>query len=452
MTPNASLNSSVEFKSAELKRELGARDLTLFAIATITGARWIPAAAHAGPGSILLWLLAAPLFLIPLSIAITVLTLRHPSAGGMYLWARADYGPWHGFLCFWIYWIATVFWFPSAAMFYTGAAGLADNRFWLVTVSLIAIWASLGTNIVGMKIGKWTENLGAVAAWILAAAFGIAAVLMWQRNGLATHFHLLPDMNWGTVNFWGTIAFGFTGFEVIGMMGAEIRNPRRDIPKAAWISSIFATVFYAGGTAALLVILQPEKIGELNGLSQTAEAAGSTLHVPWLVPLIAALVLCSAIGQFGGLGASVARMPFAAGADHLLPAAFAKLHPRWATPHVAMISFGVVASFMLVAIQLGDTARAAYETLVSLMVIASFLPYIYIFGSAWKAGKRLSAISGWFVTLVALVCSVVPPDGTRVWLFESKLALGTGAMILSAFIVYKRYPAHKHIHQYTGKR
>ncbi len=365
----------------------------------------------------------------------------------MYLWARADYGPWHGFLCFWIYWMATMIWFPSAAMFYTSAAiymlgpgyaHLADNRMVLVSASLVAIWLALGTNIVGMKIGKWTENAGAIAAWTLAVTLAVLAVLMFRRAGSATPFHLVPELNWDTVNLQASIAYGVTGFEVVGMMGAEIRDPKRDIPKAAWLSSIFVALFYAGSTAALLVILRPDKITELNGLAQTAEAAGAALGMPWLAAAIALLVLFSAIGQFGGLGSSVARMPFAAGVDHLLPEAFAKVHPRWATPHIAMISFGVLASLLLIGIQLGDSARAAYETLVSLMVIAGFLPFIYIFGSAWKAGKRISSISGWSITFLAIVCAVVPPADTRVWLFEVKLFGGTLAVIGSALWVYRR--------------
>ena len=96
----------------------------------------------------------------------------------------------------------------------------------------------------------------------------------------------------------------------------------------------------------------------------------------------------------------------------------------------------------MIAIQLGDSIRAAYQTIVSLMVISGFLPYIYIFGSAWKAGKRFSALSGWGVTLLALFCSVIPTaDISRVWLFETKLAVGTIAVIASAFLVYRR-PSH----------
>jgi amino acid transporter len=432
---------------AGLKRELGTRDLTLLAIAIITGARWIPAAAHAGSGSILLWLLAAPLFLIPLAIAIAALTLRDPSAGGPYVWTRKDFGPWHGFLCFWVYWMAMVIWVPSAAMFYTSAAvymmgpryaHLAGDRVYLVTASLAVIWLAQGTNIVGMKVGKWTQNMGAISCWLLGATLITLAALMWRKSGSATHFELMPAMNWGTVNFWASIAYGVTGFECIGMVGAEIRHPARDIPRAAWISSLFATAFYAGSTAAVLVLLRPDKISELNGLAQAAEAAGAGLGAAWLVPAVALLVLCSAIGQFGGIGAAVARMPMAAGVDRLLPAAFGRLHPKWATPHLSMILFGLVASGLLILIQLGDTARAAYETLVSLMVIAGFLPYIYMFGSAWKLGKRGAAALGWGVTLLAIACSIVPPAEVRVWLFETKLAAGTAAVIGSAFLVYRR--------------
>jgi glutamate:GABA antiporter len=83
--------------------------------------------------------------------------------------------------------------------------------------------------------------------------------------------------------------------------------------------------------------------------------------------------------------------------------------------------------------------RVAYHEMVSLMVIAGFLPYLYIFGSAWKAGKRLTAAFGGAMTVLALLCSVVPPaEITRVWLFEGKLAAGTLAVVVSAWLVYRR--------------
>src|SRR5438270_8903194 len=142
----------------ELRRELGLRDLTLYAIACIVGTRWIAAAAHAGPGSVTLWLLAALFFVAPLAVAVAALTVKYPGAGGLYLWTRGDFGPWHGFLCFWLYWIGIAVWFPSAAMFYMSmttyalgppVAQLSLNRTYLVVASLAAILIALGTNLVG---------------------------------------------------------------------------------------------------------------------------------------------------------------------------------------------------------------------------------------------------------------------------------------------------------------
>ena len=76
------------------------------------------------------------------------------------------------------------------------------------------------------------------------------------------------------------------------------------------------------------------------------------------------------------------------------------------------------------------------------MVIVGFLPYLYIFGSAWRAGKRVSAVSGWAITLLAIACSVAPTaEVTNVWLFEAKLAAGTAAVIASAWLMYRRKPS-----------
>src|SRR5579883_2695075 len=166
----------------ELKRELGLRDVTLFAIACMVGTRWIAAAAHAGPGS---------------------LAVAHPKAGGLYHWTRADFGPWHGFLCGWVYWVGLAVWFPSAAMFYMQAAltavGLPSGRAWVMGASLGAIAIALGTNLVGMRIGKWTENIGGLSAWALAAGFVLLAALVAVRRPAATAMHWLPEWNWGTV-------------------------------------------------------------------------------------------------------------------------------------------------------------------------------------------------------------------------------------------------------------
>lgn len=431
-----------------LRRELGLRDVALLAIACMTASRWIPAAAHAGPGSVTLWVLGAAFFVVPLAIVIGALAVKNPGAGGFYLWTRQDFGPWHGFLCFWVYWVGMAFWFPTASMFYMrmglyalgpAFAKFGENRAGLLVVALAAIWIALASNLVGVKIGKWTENLGGGANWVLVALLVIVATMVWTQRGAATPLHILPKWNWGTVNLWATIAYGLSGLEMAALMGAEIRDPKRTLRRAGWIASGFTSTFYVAGTVAMLVILRPEKISEMTGIAQVGESAGTLLHAGWMGPVLALLVLASGLGQIGGIGTAISRLPFAAGADRLLPAAFARVHPRWGTPYLSILALGGVATFLLVVFQIGDTMRAAYDELVSLMVITGFLPYLYIFGSGWKAGKRLSALSGWAITMMAIVCSVVPTEAiSSIWLFEAKLAAGTLAVVASAWLVYRR--------------
>jgi amino acid transporter len=442
--PSAKLPPCGQRMHDGLKRELGLRDITLMAITCIVGTRWIPAAAHAGPGSVTLWFLAAVLFMVPLAIAVAALSVKYPGTGGLYLWARNDFGRFHGFLCFAVYWIGLAIWFPSAAMFYMSAGlyainpPLAESRPFVLAVALVAIWIALGTNLVGVKIGKWTQNIGGSSSWILGGVLVALAVWLGIRRGSATPIHIAPVWNWDTVGFWATIAYALSGLEMAGLMGGEIHDPERNLPRAGWIASTFAATFYSAATVAMLVILRPDQISEMNGYGQVAAAVAGESGFRSLAPVLAVLVLASAVGQFGGIGTSISRLPFVVGIDRLLPAAFGRVHPRWGTPHIALLVLGIIASGLLIAMQVGDTMRAAYQALVSLMVIVGFLPYGYIFGSAWKAGKRISAISGWAITLLAIVCAAVPTaDVTNVWLFEGKLWLGTIGVVLVSWFLYR---------------
>ena len=86
-------------------------------------------AAHTGPGAVVLWILAALLFAVPLAVTVAALTVKYKGvAGGFYVWTRRDFGPWHAFLCFWIYWTGLAFWLPGAALFYMSAGFRAVSR------------------------------------------------------------------------------------------------------------------------------------------------------------------------------------------------------------------------------------------------------------------------------------------------------------------------------------
>ncbi len=410
----------------ELHRTLGLRDVTLLGVACIVGTRWLATAAHAGPGSVTLFLLAGLFFVVPIAQSVGVLAGRRPDAGGQYVWTRDDFGNWHGFLAFWLYWVGIASWLPNAAMAYVSIAVYAIDPAWvedrglIVGASVVAIWVGVGVNLIGVRVGRWNQNVGGVATWLMVCLLLGTAIVVYLRQGSATVLDLAPPMGLATLNFWSQIAFALTGIELLGMMGGEIKDPERTIGRAGWMAGMISVFIYSSATLAMVVLRRPEETSVLFGIMQAAQAGAA-----WLPVVFGVLSTCTMLGQFGGLVSATARLSYAAAKDGLLPSVFAEVHPRWRTPHVSMVALAGVGTTLLLVMQLGDTMRAAYQELVSMMVLGSFTPFLYIFLSAWKAGLRVAPVCGIAVTLIALVFTALPTEDVgSVWLFEAKILGG----------------------------
>lgn len=431
-----------------LARELGLRDLVLFNIAAVVGIRWLAAAAHAGPVSISLWVAAGVLFFVPSALAVSRLASKLPEEGGLYTWTRRSFGDWHGFLCGWCYWLSNLFYFPNLLLAGIGMAvyGFGDRYVWLgnarafvVPVSLAILWLGLLTNLVGLRVGKWTQNLGGLATYAAGLVIVGLGAAVWFLHGPATPLRIFSGWDWGRLNFWSQIAFAFGGLELGAIMGGEIRDPRRNVPRAAWISGVAIAAFYIAGTLAILAILPAQQVNILSGLTQAGAAAADLLHLPLVAPLLALLITFGITGQLGAWLAGSARLPFAIGLDHYLPAAFARLHPRWKTPHVAILTQGAACTAFLLAMLLGEDLRIGYQLLVDMTVITYFIPFLYLFGAAARHGLRTTAAAGLLVTVAGIAFSLVPPEGVAsVWRFEAKLAGGCLLLVAAGRIAFAR--------------
>ena len=432
----------------ELPRELGVRDLVLFNCAAVVSIRWLATAAHIGSGSLALWAGAAVFFFVPLALVVAGLNDRFPDEGGIYAWTGRGFGELHGFLCGWCYWLSNLFYFPNLLLVGIGIAlyaafplraDLAASRPLMVALSLVALWVAVLTNLAGMRVGKWTQNFGASATLVAAGAIIVAGLAALARTGGATPLHVLPEWSWDNLNFWSQIAFAFGGLELGAIMSGEIRDPRRTVRRAAWISAAVIACAYMLGTLAILALLPPERISVVTGLAQAGEAAAAQLGWSGLSVVLGALIACGIMGQSGAWIGGSARLAFVIGLDSYLPAAFGRLHPRWQTPYVALLGMGIASTVFLVLAQLGDTLRTAYQVLVDVTVITYFIPFLYLFATAWKYGQRWSALSGLIVTAAGIAFSFTPPEGVQsVWLFELKIVGSCALLIASGLYFYAR--------------
>lgn len=437
----------------ELRRELRLRDLVWLNICAVASLRWVATASHAGPGSIALWAIAALLFFLPSAIVVAKLSQRFPEEGGMYVWTKQAFGDRHAFLCAWFYFIGNVLYFPSlllagismvAYAFGRTGAGFAENRAYALPVTLIVLWALFLANAFGLKVAKWVSTTGGISTFVIAGILGSLAIAVVAHAGSATEFRMAPRASLGTLNFWSQIAFAFIGLELAPIVSGEMRNPRRDLPRAAIIAAIACAIYYIAGTASMLALLKPEAISPLTGLAQAGAAAGAQLGLPAISIVFSALIGLTIAGQASTYIAGNTRLPYVIGLDRYLPAAFARTHPRWNTPYVSLLVQVGLATVFLVMSQMGETVRTGYQIMVDMVVIVTFIPFIYIFGSGFRFASRIAGVSGLLVTLIAIVLSIVPPpEVSTVLAFELKVIGGSAIFAALGWLIFKRYEARR---------
>src|SRR5262249_30975715 len=128
---------------------------------------------------------------------------------------------------------------------------LSTNSTYFIIVSMAGLAVAVTLNVVGLNVGKWLTNVGAVASWVPATALIVLGVVSWTRSGSATPMAptgFVPSTGLKDVIFWSTIAFAFGGVESASTMGEEIQDARRTIPRAVLASGAVMTVLYITGT------------------------------------------------------------------------------------------------------------------------------------------------------------------------------------------------------------
>ena len=455
----------------ELPRVLTLRDLVLFNIVAITSLRWTATAAAAGPSSLSMWVLAALFFFIPQGLAVSYLSSRLPEEGGIYFWTKRTFGEGHGFLCGWCYWVNNILYYPnllmSTAVIATYAIGRGDTALmsdwtYILVATLTALWVAVLMNIVGLKTGRWLQNAGAVGTYIPGAiliGFGLHAALTRASATPITLDSVTPNLgNMSQLNLWASIAFAYAGLELCAVMGDEVKDARRTLPRSIYIAAPFIAFLYIAGTASLLWLVPSGSVNIVSGFFHAMSIGARDLGgLFWIVPVAAALYV---IGNVGGIGAWLtgpARVAFVIGLDRYFPPAFGRVHPRWKTPYVAILTQAVLATIFLLLSVLGrgTTVEKAYLVLLDTMLLVYFVPYLYLFvayliirlrepsgpGDPWWKGRAaalVTGVSGFLLTSLAMIVATIPPADTSPWLFRLKVIGGAVLFVAIGGLVYWR--------------
>jgi glutamate:GABA antiporter len=456
--------STTDSNQPHLKRVLGRFDLVLLFVVAVFNLNVVPSIAANGGVTVWLWIISLALFFWPQGIAVIELAHRYPGEGGVYLWAKEVFGDFHGFLSGWCYWTNNMLYVPTVMLYFVGVsvfamgpghAALADSKNFAMVASVALLAFLTVLNIVGLGVGKWINNLGAIGTFVAAAVLIGLGLTVWSRYGTpvtAAEFRIPADPGF-VLNSFGVICFGLVGLELASVMGDEIRDPQKTLPGAVAWGGVISGALYIGATLTLLVAIGKNDISVLQGIVQGVSHMADRVGVGWIIAPFAVMLSLSIAGIGSAWMGGSARIPFVAGLDSYMPAAMGKVHPKYATPHVALIVQGIV-SLILIVISFGTSGRVqeAFQKMLSAAVVLQLIPFLYVFAAlvkfAWRAsleggryGRRtlmFAGMAGFVTTTLAIVVAFFPAKQiTSWWKYEvTMFGITLGFMVLAVFFFY----------------
>ncbi|HEV3419804.1 MAG TPA: APC family permease [Candidatus Acidoferrum sp.] len=454
-------------------RVMGFRDLVLFYVVTGISLRWIATAAGHGPSSLVIWFAGWLFLYIPLALSVIHLSSRYPAEGGFYVWTKIAFGEQAGFLSAWMYWVSNLPYFPAVLYFaasnvlflHPALQRYSQKPAYFVAFSVFFLLGLTVLNILGLNLAKWAHNLGAIAMWIPALVIVGLGFIAWRHFGSATSFaprNFLPTAHVQDMFFWSIVIFSFIGCESASLMAEEIKDARRNIPRALLLAGITVVVCYMLGTFCVLLAIPSAESSNLDGLAQAVAHTASRLHLGGITEFAALFIVISNIGAAGAYLAAAARLPFVAGLDGYLPAAFGKLHPRFKTPWVSVLGQGLFGILFVFLGQAGSTVANAYNILVAIAVVITMVPFMFLFASMIRLQNRarfpaqlgsalpsesftsftsytsrILGLIGFSTSAFATLLSLVPPpEETHKLLYLLKLLGSTAVLIALGLLIF----------------
>jgi APA family basic amino acid/polyamine antiporter len=323
-TPNA---------TAALRRGVGLTSVVMFGAGTAIGVSIFsvlqPAAQVAGSGLLIAILIAAlPMLLFASTYAYLGSAL--PVSGASYEWPRRFVHPLVGFLIAWLRILSNVGAMTVLSLvlvkYLSMVIALPLKPTMAAAITLVFVLNYLGVQIAArtqvVLMGLLLALLAALVVYglpqVTAANIGAPLAVGWPA--IAAAVPLLISL--------------FLGIESAVEIGEEVRDPRRNLPLGIALAIALTTVVYGAVSYVALGLVGPEKLAASD--APLLEAA----RVPfggWALPLVVGAAALSILKAMNANALVFSRSLFAMGRAGVLPTMFASVHPRFGTPHVAIL-------------------------------------------------------------------------------------------------------------------
>jgi len=372
--------------STDLKRELGLFDAVMINAGTMIASAIfiVPAAvAVAVQGTAvmtLVWMIGGIVSLLG-ALSIAELAAAYPEAGGQYAYLREAYGLIWAFLYGWANFLiintasiaAIAVGFARYIGFFTPLTEPAIRVIAILSIVLLTL-----LNCRGVRLGATTQNiLTTLKIAALAALIGASFIL---PGGAAAHFQPLWPTGTGGGQWIGpfgvamvAVLWAYDGWIETTYIGSEIVNPGRNLPRSIIFSTLIVVALYVLASVAYVYVLSP---GVVAGSALVASDAAKVTMGAIGATFVVVAILISTLGANNGIILTAARIPYAMARGGMFFRAQGVVHPRYATPTVALLTQCVIASVL--------TALGRYDQLFTYVVFAQFVFYALSAGAVIK--------------------------------------------------------------------
>lgn len=446
------------------KKTLGLTDLTLFTVSAIVLLDTLAATSSIGVSSVSWWALLAVFFALPIGLITAELGTAYPAQGGIYAWVRTAFGPKWAARAGWAYWINTAVWVPSIFVLFSGFAvrlfGVEISLAGQIGISIALVWLAVIVNCVALEAGKWVPNTGALFKMVVFGTIILGGIGYGLTHGFANTFpakELTPTWS-DSLRYLPAIIYGMLGFELVSAGGAEVSNPKRDIPTSILLSGFIIIALYILGTVGVLAVLPSGDINLVEGLIDVFDLLFGVDPLGQAIVMalgLATLYTFFSSGVTWALGCN--RASAQAAAEGQLPGFFGILNKSHGAPVGSAISMGVVCTLVLVAYgQISTSNEDLFWALFAFSAVIFLAPYVGMVLAFQQMRKidpsRERPFKAPFARLLTLLCLTgllgaiallfyVPGDGFQVETIAGVLgALILGEVLIGVAGVRRRIP------------
>jgi APA family basic amino acid/polyamine antiporter len=353
-------------------RGLGVVDASLIVVGSIVGAGiflvsgFVASSVHSPAAFLATWLLGGAVALAG-ALSNGELGGLFPRSGGEYVYLREAYGPSLGFLSGWTsFWIA----FPgsiaslAAGLGATVASMLGWEGSWAPrAVGAAAIIALTVVNAMGLRPGKWTQNiLSVVKLAVFAGLLALGALVHHAGPSGLTPFFVPGDTAGGIATALIPVLFAYSGWNAATYVSGEMRDPKKSLGRALALGTILCIALYLAINTAYLRAMPVDELASAKDPARVAAfLLGGHAAEAVLSPLVAVCVLSS-------MQASVLvgpRIYHAMASDRLFFAPLGKLHPKTNVPLVALVAQAVISVGLLMSGRFDELVRFTMSAIVA---------------------------------------------------------------------------------------